>query len=322
MRLFGGKKHVGPVTKLYFCSDLHGSEACFRKFLSAGPAYSTDVVIMGGDCTGKMLVPIVALGDGTYRCKYLSDDPFPAEELEAAERGLMDQGLYPRTVDPEGMERLQSDEEFAMGEFRIAMKQTLERWMQLADTRLADKGVSAFAMPGNDDEFVLDEVFEHANLVQASEGRIVRIDDSHEMLSIGWSNPTPWDTHRETSEEELLAKIVALADQLEEPEKAIFNIHVPPFDSGLDLAPALDDGAVAQNKDVVAPVGSTAVRETIERYEPLLSLHGHVHESRGVQRIGRTTCINPGSVYTEGVLQGAIVDLGDEEVVRYALTTG
>jgi len=60
------------------------------------------------------------------------------------------------------------------------------------------------------------------------------------------------------------------------------------------------------------PVGSTAVRELIEEYQPPLSLHGHIHESRGKTRIGETIAINPGSVYSEGSLQGAVIDLADD----------
>ena len=70
------------------------------------------------------------------------------------------------------------------------------------------------------------------------------------------------------------------------------------------------------------PVGSTACRETIERYQPLLGLHGHLHESRGTFQLGRTLCINPGSEYSEGVLRGALIELEGGQVKNYQLTTG
>jgi Icc-related predicted phosphoesterase len=73
----------------------------------------------------------------------------------------------------------------------------------------------------------------------------------------------------------------------------------------------------------MAPVGSTAVREAIERQRPLLGLHGHVHESAGVEKIGRTVCINPGSDYGDGILRGAIVELDRDRGVRnWQLTQG
>ena len=73
---------------------------------------------------------------------------------------------------------------------------------------------------------------------------------------------------------------------------------------------------------MLTPVGSTAVRELIERIQPVLALHGHIHESRGVANIGKTVAINPGSSYTEGVLQGVIVTLSGDKVVGQQLVTG
>jgi len=167
----------------------------------------------------------------------------------------------------------------------------------------------------------LEELLRASDFVDAAENRIVRIGD-HEMLSVGWSNHTPWDTPRECSEEELEARIDALAAQIEDMETAIFNIHVPPYGTGLDDAPELDENLKpVQGGKVMKPVGSTAVRDAILEHQPLLALHGHIHESRGIQKLGRTTCINPGSVYGEGTLQGVIVELAPEEV-RYSLTSG
>jgi uncharacterized protein len=65
------------------------------------------------------------------------------------------------------------------------------------------------------------------------------------------------------------------------------------------------------------------VREVIEEARPLLSLHGHIHESRGAVRLGKTLSINPGSSYEQGMLQGAVVDLdGRGKIKHYRLTTG
>jgi Icc-related predicted phosphoesterase len=72
---------------------------------------------------------------------------------------------------------------------------------------------------------------------------------------------------------------------------------------------------------VITGVGSKAVRRAIETYQPILSLHGHIHESRGVATIGRTVCINPGSEYPDGVLRGAIVDFDRDGVKSYVLTS-
>jgi Icc-related predicted phosphoesterase len=203
------------------------------------------------------------------------------------------------------------------------MSETLRGWLELAEERLAGSNLKVIFTPGNDDDFEVDDVLAESTFVEAPEGGISRIDEGPEMLSLGWSNQTPWDTPRECSEEELAAKIAALADQVEDMENAIFNIHVPPYGTGLDNAPELEDATkVKRGGSILKPVGSTAVRDAILEYQPLLSLHGHIHESRGTQQLGRTLAINPGSSYSDWTLQGVIVDLEDKKVTRYVPTTG
>jgi len=73
---------------------------------------------------------------------------------------------------------------------------------------------------------------------------------------------------------------------------------------------------------VMHGAGSKSVRRAIEKYQPLLGLHGHIHESQSVAKIGKTTCINPGSEYGEGVLRGCIVILGDGKIEGYQMTRG
>jgi hypothetical protein len=66
------------------------------------------------------------------------------------------------------------------------------------------------------------------------------------------------------------------------------------------------------------------VRAAVLKYQPMLSVHGHIHESKGVKKLGRTLAMNPGSSYTDGVLQGAILDLDEKKgkVARYILVNG
>src|SRR5690606_24475456 len=143
------------------------------------------------------------------------------------------------------------------------------------------------------------------------------------MIASGWSNRTPWDTHREEDESQLKVRYEAMISQLKNPGNAVFNIHVPPHRSGLDEAPELDkDLRPVLAGQALKPVGSTALREVIEKYQPLLGLHGHIHEGRGSTRIGKTLCINPGSMYEQGALLGAIVQLGKNKIENYVLTTG
>ena len=121
------------------------------------------------------------------------------------------------------------------------------------------------------------------------------------MISLGYSNITPFDSPRELEEDELYRRVEVLATQVDDLGHCIFNLHVPPYDSLLDSAPQLDAElrvVATAGQPVMIPVGSTAVRELIERFQPVVALHGHVHESRGATRIGRTLCINPAATTT------------------------
>jgi Icc-related predicted phosphoesterase len=308
--------------RFFYATDLHSSEACFRKLLAAPAAYEASTVIMGGDCTGKMLIPIVRSELGDWVCEWAGERHALVSEDEVAEleRRIRYAGLYPvRLSQSEAGELANSDRLEQL--FSRQMLETLAQWVELAEERLAPKGVRVIMTPGNDDEFAVDEVLRAGSYVEAPEGGVTRL-GQHEMLSIGWSNHTPWHTPRECSEEDLAGKIDALAEQIEDMPNAIFNIHVPPYGTGLDDAPELDeDLRPIQGGSVSKAVGSTAVRDALLKHQPLLSLHGHIHESRGVQKLGRTTAINPGSVYGEGVLQGVVVELRPGSV-RQTLTTG
>jgi Icc-related predicted phosphoesterase len=313
------------VSRLFFCTDLHGSEICFRKFLHAGEVYGADVVIMGGDCTGKMIIPVVGSDADGWAVEWAGEVQRPSgdEELAEVERQIKNNGLYPVRMSSEELEALHAEPARLHELFERTMLDTLGGWMALAKERLEHSGLNVIVTPGNDDELSVDGVLEAADFVEAAEGRVVRVDDEHEMLSLGWSNPTPWDTPRECSEEELAAKIATLADQIDDMDRAIFNIHVPPHGTGLDSAPEIEAGnRVKRGGTIMASVGSTAVRDAILEYQPLLSLHGHIHESRGMQKLGRTVCINPGSAYSDWTLQGVVVDIDGKKVKRYTPTTG
>jgi Icc-related predicted phosphoesterase len=313
------------MTRLFYCTDLHGSDICFRKFLSAGKVYEADVLLMGGDCTGKMVVPIIDQGNGTHACSWSGGDIVVNDdgELSELETRIKNDGLYPVQMTADERARFADDPERLKELFGKVMVDTLKGWLDLAEERLGDSGLQVIVTPGNDDEFSVDDVIEASDFVQAGEGRIVQVGDRHEMLSVGWSNETPWDTPRECSEPELAEKIAALADQIEDMENAIFNIHVPPYGAGLDNAPELEDATtVRRGGGIMKAVGSTAVRDAILEYQPLLSLHGHIHESRGIQKLGRTVAINPGSTYNDWSLQGVIVDLDDKQITRQMPTTG
>jgi Icc-related predicted phosphoesterase len=312
--------------RLYFATDVHGSETCWRKFLNAAEHYKADVLVLGGDMTGKALVPIIDDGGGKWHATLLEvrTEMTSEEEVAAFEDAVIRRGYYPFRTDPARLQELSEDESQWHDLFQEKMLETVEKWMRMADERLGGKGIRVMCSPGNDDQFEVDEIIENAKTVELGEGRVVDL-DGFQVVSTGWSNRTPWDTYREEDEPDLRARLEAAISQVTvSPERVIFNFHCPPYRSGLDDAPELTEDMMLKDAGrAVKPVGSTAVRGAIEEHEPALSLHGHIHESRGNCRIGRTLCINPGSSYEQGDLMGAVVDLdGKKKVKRFLLTSG
>ncbi len=310
--------------RLFFATDVHGSEICWRKFLNAPAFYGAAVVILGGDMTGKALVPIIR--EGSRFEVTLQDQHYVLEtedEVRQMEARIAGRGYYPVRLQREDVIALQDHQDRLDTLFDQQMHTTLERWMALAEEKLRGKGIRCCVCPGNDDRPDIDEIITASPVVELVEGRVVEI-DGVEMISTGWSNPTPWQTHRECSEEELGARIDRMAELLRDPKQAIFNLHCPPYASKLDEAPALTaDLRPLYGGQAVRPVGSTAVRDAILRYQPHLSLHGHIHEGRGAARLGRTLALNPGSSYEAGSLQGALVEIDARRGVgSYMLVSG
>jgi Icc-related predicted phosphoesterase len=315
-------------TTIFFATDIHGSERCFMKFINAAKFYKADVLILGGDITGKAMVPIVRQAGGmSYRATFLgTTTTFESEETTSAfERQVRHAGAYPFRTTPEEVAAMEADRSLVDQLFTRLMVESVQRWCDIAEERLLGTGVRCFIDAGNDDENEIVEVLKQASYVEMPEGHVVMIDDEHEMVSSGFANTTPWHAPRDIPDEEVGSFIEAMAAKLRAPERAVFNVHVPPYATGLDIAPLLDDTLkplVVAGEVATGPVGSKAVRAAIEQYQPLVSLHGHVHESRGVARIGRTTCINPGSEYGDGLLRAALVNLKGNKLMSYQLISG
>ena len=327
MRLPGLRKGSEPATgtRLFFATDVHGSDRCFRKFVNAGRHYGVDAIILGGDITGKTLVPVERVRDGWHA--RVGDHERHAEtesELREIEQAIRENGQYPVVGDREELLAL-NDETRRDEAFQTAVDASIRRWVAIAEERLRGTGIRCFVTPGNDDFFGVDDALAASDVVEFVEDRCVRLDPDHEMITTGYSNPTPWHTYRELEEPALGARITAMAQEVTQPAGMIAVLHAPPYGTSLDQAPALTADLGLQTEGgapKMQPVGSTAVREFIERAQPLLGLHGHVHDSRGAEMIGRTLCLNPGSEYTEGVLAGAIITLGPETVEAYQFVTG
>ena len=325
--------------KLLFSTDVHGSEICFRKFLNALRVYNVEVGILLGDLSGKMLTPIVKQPNGTYTCDFFGKKiARTEEELRALEKKIAAIGNYYFYTTPEEAEKLKAEGKTIKGRideraakihlvkgkiedlFQQLATERMKNWIRLAEERLGASNIKMFMVPGNDDLLEIDEVLDSSTYVINADNKKVDV-KGHEMITLSWSNPTPWDTPRECSEEELERKIDKLASQIEDMESAIFNFHVPPYGTILDEAPALSKDLVPSLGKTVS-AGSKAILNAIKKYQPLLGLHGHIHESRGVQKIGRTVCLNPGSEYTEGILRGVIVFLEKKKVKDFMFTSG
>ncbi len=312
--------------KSFYASDIHGSEMLWRKFINAAGFYGVEVLIMGGDIAGKAVVPIVQRNTAFYAPAVTGEQAFAEDQLPALERRIRDLGLYPYQMTEEKLTAVEHDQGAIDALFLQIMRETLERWLNLADERLRGKGVRLYVMLGNDDEPVLREVLASSPLVVDPEDRIVELGEGFQMLSCGFANPTPWHSPREMPEEELQRHIEHSVSQLTDPARSVFNLHVPPIRTAIDTAPVIDENlspVIQGGSILMGPAGSEAVRAVIEKYQPLIALHGHIHESRGTSKIGKTVCINPGSAYGEGVLHGALFELDKRKgLKRYQLISG
>src|SRR3954466_5283677 len=281
--------------------------------------YQADVALLAGDLTGKAIVPIVR-SNGGYSAELLGVRRTARDEGELAqlERDIADVGYYSFVTTSEEAERLVGDEAARDQLLERLMSERIEEWMVLATERLADSQVPLYMIPGNDDSFTIDSILGREGYAPVNaDGRVLDIPGGLQLLSYGWSNETPWKTPREVTEDELYARLSELADQVRDPRQAGFMIPLPPYASGLDTAPILDENlrpTVSAGDILRGPVGSTAVRRIIEAYEPLLAVHGHIHESGGERRIGKTLCINPGSEANHGILRGYLVDVGKKGI--------
>lgn len=314
------------ATTIYYASDVHGSDRCFRKFLNAAQFYRASILVMGGDILGKAIVFLEEIRPGVYSTQENGRqiELTTETELQTFEKRVADKGLYAYRCLPGEPQALQAEDKIE-SIFEELMKKRLEDWLTLADERLRGKGVSCYIMGGNDDPPSVLEALKSASLVRDPEEYVVQIDDQCEMISCGWANPTPWHTPREYSEEDLGKHIDTLMSKVKRPETTIMNLHVPPYQTGLDDAPELDATLKVQSslgQTRFKPVGSTAVRAAIERYQPLLGLHGHVHEAHATCKIGRTVCINPGSDFGEGILHGALVTINKGKLKGYQMVSG
>jgi hypothetical protein len=314
--------------KVFFASDVHGSERCFKKFVNAARFYSADVLILGGDLTGKAIVPILRSRDGRLEYEYMGEKTTVngEEELDKARSSLADLGYYPYLTDEKEASELQEDKRKLNDLFLRLMRQRLEHWVRIAEERLKGTGAQCYISPGNDDPLGVEDVIRDSDTVMNPESRVIAVRGRCELATLGYTNPTPWKSPREVEEKRLRDIIERLVGKIQDTSHAIFNFHCPPYNTRLDECPMLTKDlkpVFSGGSLILQHVGSASVREFIERMQPLLGLHGHVHEARAVEKIGATICLNPGSQYQSGILNGAIVQISDDGKVKsHMLTSG
>jgi Icc-related predicted phosphoesterase len=323
-----GKK----LTRLFFATDVHGSERTYRKFINSGKFYDVNVIIMGGDISGKLMIPIIKQGNGRYRATLQGSVHTieTGEELKQLQDRIGLLGFYSQIMGEDEFQDLSEKPAAVSALFHKLARERLTAWVDLAESRLKGTGIKCFVTGGNDDDPEVLEAMrgEGRESFFACEGQVVQVDDSHTMASVGFSNPTPWKTPREIPDQQLGEIIEGMCAQVKDFSHCIFNFHVPPLDSTLDSCPKLDWSTdpptpiVSAGQIVFAGAGSQAVRSAIEKYQPMLGLHGHIHEAQGVVKVGQTTCINPGSEYGEGVLRGCLVNFADGVIEGYQMTRG
>ena len=318
------KQKKKRALRIFFATDVHGSDVCFRKFLAAAKVYEADVLLLGGDFAGKGLVPVLREGESLQAKVEGNEVSVPAAEWDRLAAEINRRGFYAAQMDGGELSELRQDPAALDRLFRSQIAAQARRWCQLAAERL-DPAVRCIITPGNDDPVDADPVYAADERIEFPESSVCDLGPVA-MASLGVVPFTPWSTERECSEEDLAKRISGMLDALPAGRQCIMNFHCPPYATGLDDAPELDatlKPVIRGGRPSIVPVGSHAVREAIKRYQPPVSLHGHIHESRGVQKIGRTLCVNPGSDYSSGVLRGAVVDIAEDGTcLDFLLTTG
>ena len=313
--------------KIFFASDLHGSNVCFKKFVNSAKFYNVDVLVLGGDLTGKAVIPIAEQSSGSFLAFQHGDSLVlnGKSELDDFVKRQGNIGFYPSVMSEAEYQRLRKDPEAQATLFKQLVLERVREWAQFAADKLKGTGIPLVALPGNDDFREIDDILTQAAHFDFHEMQVCEFKGGYQMLYCGGSTPTPWDTEREYTEEQFVSRFAQLLPQVTDMSRCIFNVHVPPFGTALDACPKLD-----KNLQVVYEMGLPAqihagcqtLSDIIKEYQPLLGLHGHIHEGRAKINIGKTICINPGSVYPEGILQGALITLRQGEVAQSNLMQG
>ncbi len=339
--MFKTSVFVGRL-RILLVSDLHGSSVVYGKLSNAIKFYKADVVVFAGDLTGKALVPIIrddgsfSLGSGVskYLVNVFGDVKAVGDkDLDKVVKDLRGRGYYPLVTDKAGYEELASNRDRVRETFIKLMINALEEDLGKVVTRYREAGVKLLIMPGNDDyPEIADYVRKQASDVLVPIDEDVVELNGYYFLGFGYSTPTPWNTPREVSEEELRARVERLIGNVDQSRlsRLIMVIHDPPYNTLIDQAYQLSKDfkpMIRGGEFLRTHVGSKSVRALIEEYSPLMGMHGHIHEAPGIDYVKSNTgakvpVINAGSEYSEGVLRAAYLIIEDNKLKNYFLIRG
>jgi Icc-related predicted phosphoesterase len=315
------------MTRILYGSDFHGSDIVYRKFIGSALQYKANVLIVGGDVTGKAMIPVIHQGSGNYHTSLFGNDltASNADEIDKVKKSISNVGFYPIVLEKDEAAELESNTEKMSARFEQEMCQRVREWMVLAEEKLVPQKISMYFMPGNDDLASIDETISEFKHVHNPDMQHFELEGGYELVGNSNANMTPWVCARDIEEESLTQKLDELANMIQNPDRTVAVLHVPPYGSGLDSCPDLDENLkiITQGGQVVMKsAGSTAVKTFIEKVQPMLTLHGHIHESPGHTRNGRTLSINAGSEYAEGIMKAAIINLENGKVKGHLLISG
>lgn len=320
-------------TKFLLVADLHGSEVVLNKTLNSAKFYDVKDLVVAGDITGKVLVPIVQRADGTFACELFGvDREFSTKELPDIQKQIRNAGFYFTRVSPAEYDELAADKSKQRAVFLREMLADLRRFYAKADEKLRPLGTRLYLLAGNDDYPEVAEFIRTtpSDVIVAYDEQVVEFRDGYQIAGYGYSNPTPWLTPREIPDAQLLEglrRVVRSADS----RRTLLVAHAPPYETIIDKAPQLTPDLrpiLRAGQLVMASVGSPAVRTVLEEFRPIVGLHGHIHESSGRDFVGTSTfgeripVFNPGSEYNAGVLRGVLITIDNGAVRDYIFTKG
>src|SRR3972149_10483334 len=172
------------VTTLFFATDIHGSDICWSKFLNAGKFYHADKLILGGDMTGKAVVPFIHQGGKNYRITLLEQvfDVTDEDGLQDMIKRVRSRGYYPYMTTPDEIAELEKDPDRVGEIFLAEVLKVVGQWMDLADKKLEGTDLKVYCSPGNDDMDEVDEIVRSSQRVLLVEGQEHALGGTNDLI--------------------------------------------------------------------------------------------------------------------------------------------